>query len=161
MRRRPNWRRSRSMSRTAGIPEEALMKMAKLGAVIDGWMKTGSRDHQRRAVLDLDGRILRRGALHHHEHDEQRPHPVGLRSRCSGHAEHVHAGPGERNAVGAARLEQQLRQRSQQVRVLPLLQSAQALLQGREDGLPGDHRRHSGQAEYVRHLRGPREGRAR
>jgi L-fucose isomerase-like protein len=25
---------------TAGIPEESLMKMAKLGAVIDGWMKT-------------------------------------------------------------------------------------------------------------------------
>jgi len=24
---------------TSGIPEAALMKMAKLGAVIDGWMK--------------------------------------------------------------------------------------------------------------------------
>ncbi len=54
---------------TAGIPDAALLKMAKLGAVIDGWMKQTARHHQRRAVLDLDGRVLRRGALHHHEHD--------------------------------------------------------------------------------------------
>jgi L-fucose isomerase-like protein len=31
------------------------------------------RHHQRGAVLDLDGGILRRGALHHHEHDERQP----------------------------------------------------------------------------------------
>ena len=36
---------------------DALLKMAKLGAVIDGWMATDRSDHQRRAVLDLDGRI--------------------------------------------------------------------------------------------------------
>ena len=31
----------------------------------------------------------------------------------------------------------------------------------REDGFPGDHRRHRGQGEHLRHLRGPREGRRR
>ena len=78
----------------AGIPEAALLKMAKLGAVIDGWMKQTNLHHQRRAVLDLDGRVLRRRALHHHEHDEQQPHPLRLRSRRARRAEHVHAGAG-------------------------------------------------------------------
>ena len=32
---------------TSGIPDEALMKMAKLGAVIDGWMK---QTHSRRSA---------------------------------------------------------------------------------------------------------------
>ena len=57
------------------------------------------RHHQRRAVLDLDGRVLRRGALHHHEHDEQRPDSIGLRSRCARHAEHVYAGAGQREPL--------------------------------------------------------------
>ena len=72
--------------------------------------EAGQRHHQRRAVLDFDGRVLRRRALHHHEHDEQQPHSLGLRSRRSRHAQHVHAGPGQRDALRAARLEQQLRQ---------------------------------------------------
>ncbi len=67
-----NWRPSSKYVSTDGIPHEALLKMAKLGAVIDGWMKETEVRHQRRAVLDLDGRILRRGALHRDEHDEQR-----------------------------------------------------------------------------------------
>ncbi len=91
---------------TAGIPDAALLKMAKLGAVIDGWMKQTNSHHQRRAMLDLDGGVLRRGALHHHEHDEQQPHPLGLRSRRARRAQHVHAGPGQRDALRAARLEQ-------------------------------------------------------
>ena len=37
-------------------------------------------DDERRAVLDRDGRIFRRGSLHHHEHDEQRSDPQRLRS---------------------------------------------------------------------------------
>ena len=52
-------------------PRDALMKMAKLGAVIDDWMKDQRPDHQRRPVLDVDGRILRRRALHRDEHDER------------------------------------------------------------------------------------------
>ena len=65
---------------------------------------------------------------------------------------------GIRNAERAARLEQQLRRRSGQGRLLPLQQSAEAFLSGGPDGLPGDHRRHGRQGEYVRHLRRPREG---
>ena len=60
------------MFRPASIPDAALIKMAKLGAVIDGWMKQTDVQHQRGAVLDVDGRILRRGSLHRDEHDEQR-----------------------------------------------------------------------------------------
>ena len=35
------------------MPAAALMKMAKLGAVIDGWMTEDGRRHQRRSVLDV------------------------------------------------------------------------------------------------------------
>ena len=42
---------------TDGVPLEALMKMAKLGAVIDGWMAETECRHQRGPVLDLAGRI--------------------------------------------------------------------------------------------------------
>ena len=59
------------MSPPAAFPTRRSIKMAKLGYVIDDWMKHDRREDQRRAVLDLDGRIFRRRALHHHEHDEQ------------------------------------------------------------------------------------------
>ena len=36
----------------------------------------------------------------------------------------------------------------------------EAFLRGRQHGFPGDHRRHRGQGEYLRHLRGPGESRA-
>ena len=90
-----------------------------------------ARDRQRGAVLDFDGGVLRRGAVHDHEHDVERADSLGLRSGCARHAEHVHDGAGVGHAVGAAGLEQQLRQRSQQVRLLPLLEPAEAFLQGR------------------------------
>ena len=38
MLRRPSWRRSRNMWIPAACPQPALMKMAKLGAVVDHWM---------------------------------------------------------------------------------------------------------------------------
>ncbi len=56
---------------TAGIPAGALLKMAKLGAVIDHWMVEADVESERGAMLDLARRVLRRGALHAHEHDEQ------------------------------------------------------------------------------------------
>ena len=116
--------------------------------------------HQRRAMLDRDRGILRRRALHHDEHDEQRPAAQRLRGGYLRRGRHVRAATGLRHAQRAARLEQQLRRRSGQSRLLPLQQPAQAFLPGRAHGFPGDHRRHGGQAEHVRHLRGTREGRA-
>jgi hypothetical protein len=64
---------------TEGVPEASLMKMAKLGAVIDGWMKETDGDDQRRAVLDGDRGVLRRRALHRDEHDERRADVERLR----------------------------------------------------------------------------------
>ena len=63
------------------------------------------------------------------------------------------------NAERAARLEQQLRRRSRQGRLLPLQQSAEAFLQERAHGFPGDHRGNGGQGEHLRHLRRAGEGR--
>ena len=58
------------------------MKMAKLGVVIDRWMARQRPGHQRGPVLDVDGRVLRRGAVHGDEHDEQRPALERVRSGC-------------------------------------------------------------------------------
>ena len=38
---------------TTDIPQAALLKMAKLGVVIDQWMKDTDLQDQRRAVLDF------------------------------------------------------------------------------------------------------------
>ena len=56
-------RRRRAQAKLAAIqslrlhrpafPPTALMKMAKLGAVIDGWMAENELRHQRRPVLDV------------------------------------------------------------------------------------------------------------
>ncbi len=124
---------------------------------LDGRQRSG---HQRHPVLDVDGRVLRRGSLHRDEHDEQRPAFERLRSGRPGRDRHACAAPGIGNAERAARLEQQLRRRSGQGRLLPLQQPAEALLPERPDGLPGDHRRDGGQAEHLRHLRRPCESRA-
>ena len=65
---------------TGGVPDAALMKMAKLGYVIDDWMKSNDLKDQRGAMLDLDGRIFWRSSLHDHEHDEQQSISGGVRS---------------------------------------------------------------------------------
>jgi L-fucose isomerase-like protein len=80
---------------TSGIPEAALIKMAKLGFVIADWMKS----------TDCLGRILRRSTLHHHEHDERQPDSQRLRSGCLRHSQHARAGVGFGNAQRLARLE--------------------------------------------------------
>ena len=145
---------------TDRVPAEALLKMAKLGAVIDGWMRGDRSRHQRRAMLDVARRVLRRGALHRDEHDERESDVERLRGGYLRRGGHACSAARLRNAQRPARLEQQLRRRSGQGRVLPLQQSSQAFLQGGAHGFPGDHRRHGGQGEHLRHLRGPREIRA-
>ncbi len=144
---------------TSGISDAALLKMAKLGAVIDGWMKQANVTISAVqcwtsmeeffgivpcTIMSMMSNNLIPSAC---EVDVPGTLSMYMLALASG------------TSLGAARLEQQLRQPSRQVRLLPLLQSAQALLQGREDGLPGDHCRHGGQGEHLRHLRGPRQGR--
>src|SRR6202521_4617594 len=75
------------------------------------------------------------------------------------HAQHACAGAGLADSERAARLEQQLRGRSQQSCLLPLQQPAQAFLPGLPHGFPGDHRRDGRQGKYLRHGRGPGEAR--
>ncbi len=113
---------------TKDVPAASLMKMAKLGAVVDGWMKRNGYRHLRRAVLDLARRIFRRGSLHGDEHDEQRTDVERLRSGYRRRGRHARVASGFGHAQRAARLEQQLRRRSQQGGLLPLQQFAQALL---------------------------------
>ena len=139
---------------SSGVPAAALMKMAKLGAVVDDWMAatevaisavqcwTSIEENLGVVPCTVMSMMSNESALER------------LRSGYLRRARHACAAAGVGNAVGAARLEQQLRRRSQQGGLLPLLQPAQAFLPLGEDGFPGDHRRHRGQGKYLRHLRG-------
>ena len=123
-------------------PDAALMKMAKLGAVIDHWMKASELTVSAVQCWTSIEEYLGSRSLHRDEHDEREPDSVGMRGRRAWHTEHVRADAGQRDAERAARLEQQLRRQPGQGCLLPLLEPAEALLQrGREDGLPADHRR--------------------
>ena len=66
-------------------PEAALMKMAKLGAVIDQWMKASELTVSRGAMLDVYRGVPRHRSLHRDEHDEREPDSFGLRGRCAWH----------------------------------------------------------------------------
>ena len=143
---------------TAGIADAALLKMAKLGAVIDGWMKqahvTISAVQCWTSMEEFFGVV-----------------PCTIMSMMS---DNLIPSACETDVPGTLSMymlalasgtpsalldwNNNYGSRSEQVRLLPLLQSAQALLQGRADGLPGDYRRHGGQGKHVRHLRGPGEG---
>ena len=94
------------VSDAADIPEAALMKMAKLGAVIDQWMEATRSADQRGAVLDLARRISRRGAVHGDEHDERIAALERVRSGRLRRAGHACAAAGFGNAERAAGLEQ-------------------------------------------------------
>ena len=128
----------------------------------DRWLdEADRRHHQRRAVLDLDGRILRRRSLHHHEHDVERAHPLGLRSRRTRHPEYAHARPRLRHSSALLDLEQQLRQPSRDKCVcfhcsnLPkhFFNEVKMDFQGNH------HCWHGRQRKHLRHLRRPRQER--
>ena len=57
---------------TTTDPEESLTRMAKFAVVLDSTWRRRELVGDRDPVLDLDGGVLRRRALHRHEHDEQR-----------------------------------------------------------------------------------------
>ena len=142
-------------------------------AVEDGQVRRGggqvdeanAPQRHRHSMLDGDGGILRRRALHADEHDEQHADEQRVRGGHHGHGGDVCDGPGQRQAQRAGGLEQQLRRRPGQGRRFPLQQPAQGRVRRQRrghagDGLPGNHRRHGRQGKHLRHRRGPREGRA-
>ncbi len=94
------------------------------GGRLDGGQRIGGNLHP---VLDGDGGVFRRGALHADEHDVEQPAAQRLRDGHDGHGGHVRAATGFRDAERHCGLEQQLRRRSGQVRHLPLLEPAQTL----------------------------------
>ena len=138
---------------TSGIPDESLIKMAKLGAVVDGWMKETevvmSAVQCWTAIEEYFG-VVPCTVMSMMSNDLL---PSACEVDICGVVGHVRAATGLRHAQRAARLEQQLRRRSGQGGLLPLQQPAQTFLRGRAHGLPGNHRRHGGQGEHVRHLR--------
>ena len=83
---------------TQAIPAEGLLKMAKFGAVVDGWMKEKQLAGHRDSVLDGPGGVLRHRAVHADEHDEPVAAAQRLRGRCDGPAGHVHPAIGQRHA---------------------------------------------------------------
>ena len=122
------------------------MKMAKLGAVIDGWMEQTdvaiSAVQCWTSLEEFFGVVPCTVMSMMSENLMSSACEVDICGVVGMHALQL----ASRNAQRAARLEQQLRRRSRQGRLLPLQQPAEALLRRRDDGLPGDHRRHGGQA---------------
>ena len=124
---------------TSGIPHA--------GAAEDGEARCGRRfvdescrrADQRGAMLDFAGREFGRRAVHDHEHDERFAAVERVRSRCVRRAGHARLAACFGNAERAARLEQQLRHRSEQGGLLPLQQFAEAFFSRSHDGFPGDH----------------------
>ena len=152
-------RRCAPTSRPTAFPTHALLKMAKLGVVIDGWMAEADVTVSAVQCWTVAGGVLRRGAVHAHEHDEQRPGAERLRGRCLRHAEHVRAGAGvARRPSALLDWNNNYGDDPDKARLLPLQQPAEALLRRRADGLPGDHRRHGRARQHLRHLRRPGEG---
>ena len=149
-----SWRRSRSMSIQVRCRSKRLMKMAKLGAVVDQWMAATEVAISAVQCWTSHRREPRRRPLHRDEHDERQPAIERVRGGYLRRAWHACLAPGLGHAFRAAGLEQQLRDRSEQGRLLPLLESAQTLLPLGKDGFPGNHRRHCWEGEHLRHLRG-------
>ena len=126
---------------TSGVPAEALLKMAKLAAVVDDWMK--ATDVAISAVqcwtsIEENLGVVPCTVMSMMSNDL-------MSSACEvdicGVLAHACAATGVRYALGAAGLEQQLRRRPEQGGLLPLLEPAEALFWRSKDGLPGDHRR--------------------
>ena len=142
-------------------PHESLMKMAKFGAAVDNWMTTNELQASRDPVLDGDGRVLRRRALHGDEHDEQQADAQRLRGGHHGHGRHVDAGAGEPGCPApwstgtTTTATTRTRAWSSTAATCPRTSSAGRRRQP-GDGLPGDHRRHRRQGEHLRHHLRPR-----
>ncbi len=94
---------------TQGVPAPALIKMAKLGVVIDGWMReTDVAVSAVQCWTSLE-EFFGVCTVHRDEHDEQRVDVERVRGRHLRRHRHARAPPGLRHAERPARLEQQLR----------------------------------------------------
>ena len=142
---------------TEGIPGEALLKMAKLGAVIDGWMTetnvaisavqcwTSLEEYfgvVPCTVMSMMSNELMSSACE-----------VDICGVIAMHALRLASG------TPSALLDwnNNYGEDPDKCGVLPLQQSAEAFLQRRQDGFSGDHRGHGGQGEHIRNLCRPRE----
>ena len=138
---------------TAGIPDDALMKMSKLGAVIDGWMKqthvtisavqcwTSMEEFfgvVPCTIMSMMSNDLIPSAC---EVDVPGTLSMYMLALASGRRRRCWTGTTTTAAIPT----------SASASTAPTCPSTSSR---REDGLPGDHRGYSGQAEYVRHLCG-------
>ncbi len=145
---------------TIGVPPAALVKMAKLGAVIDDWMQqTDVAVSAVQCWTSLEEFFGVVPCTIMSLMSDQLKSSACEVDVCGVIGMHAHA-PRVGHAERPSRLEQQLRRRSRQGRLLPLQQPPEALLRGGAHGLPGDHRRHRRCREHLRHLRRPGEGRS-
>ena len=87
---------------SSNVPAPALMKMAKLGAVVDQWMAATEVAISAVQCWTSHGRKSRRGALHGHEHDERQSAFERLRSGYLRRAGDACAASGVGNTLGAA-----------------------------------------------------------
>ena len=158
--RRPSCGQIKRYVSTDRVPAEALLKMAKLGAVIDQWMTETevaiSAVQCWTSLEEYFGVVPCTVMSMMSENLMSSACEVDICGVVGMHALQL----ASETPSALAGLEQQLRRRSRQSGLLPLQQSAEAFFPGSANGFSGDYRRHGGQGEYIRHLRGPRESRA-
>ncbi len=116
----------RRYTKVKGVPDASLVRMAKLGAVIDGWMEENelvasaiqcwTSMEEFFGVVPCTVMSMMSNALR----------PERVRDGHRRAARHARAPGGLRLALRPARLEQQLRRRPRQGRRVPLLQPAEA-----------------------------------
>ena len=143
----------KSYTNTANVPEGPLVKMAKLGVVIEKWSNEqkliGTAIQCWTSLEEFYGVVpCTIMSMSSNKLDPQRVRDRHYRADR-------HVGPhGRGGKTGrAAGLEQQLRHRPEHGRGVSLLEFAERFFQQSEDGLPGNHRRHGGQGKHVRHDR--------
>ena len=153
-------RDQRLRRRARACRNASLVLMAKFGVIVLEWMTQLDLDAYGHSVLELAAEELRRQLLHHHEHDEREAHAQRVRGRRRRHGRDVRAAARVGQAERARRLEQQLRRRPEQVRVLPLRQLGQGVPAGHQDRHRADsgHDRSASRTPTARSLAARRSG---
>ncbi len=146
---------------TDGIPSDALIKMAKLGLVIDRWMKRGRRNVSAVqcwtsmeeffgvvpcTIMSMMSDVNMPSACEVDVCGTISMYALTLASETPSALLDWNNNYGDDPEQGG---------------LLPLQQPAEGVLRRRADGLPGDHRRHRRAREHLRHDRRQGAGRAR